>query len=103
MKIHYAKVILLFILAICLININACQECVKKPIQDIVREETEKAVKQAEEKIKADIQKQAEEKAKKKKDFIIKVIFILVIVIAAAVLFRYGIRRIRKNPNRRNR
>jgi len=104
MKINYAKIILLFIFAICLININACQKC--DPTEDIKRiakEEAEKAAKQAVEDFKQDLKDKAAKKPKNKEDFIIKAIFVILIVIAAAVLFRYGIRRVRKNLNIRSR
>ena len=100
MKIHYAKIVLLFIFVICLININACQKC--DPTDDIKRiaqEEAEKAAKQAIEKIEKDMQDAAEIEYQKKKNFIIKAIIVLIIVIGVAVLLRYGIRKNRKNLN----
>ncbi len=112
MKIHYAKIVLLFIFVICLININACQKC--DPTDDIKRiaqEEAQKAAKQtvqeisrkAEEEAK-EISRKAEEEAKRKAEedrkSIIKAIFALIIFITVAVLFRYGIRKKFKHKER---
>ena len=93
MKIHYAKIVLLFIFVICLININACQKC--DPTDDIKRiaqEEAQKAAKQTVQ----EISRKAEEDRKS----IIKAIFALIIFITVAVLFRYGIRKKFKHKER---
>ena len=112
MKIHYAKIVLLFIFVICLININACQKC--DPTDDIKRiaqEEAQKAAKQTVQEISRKAEEEAKRKAQEarqkaareaqeKKDFIIKAIFALIIFITVAVLFRYGIRKKFKHKER---
>ena len=101
MKIHYAKIVLLFIFVICLININACQKC--DPTDDIKRiaqEEAQKAAKQTVQEISRKAEEEAKRKAEEDRKSIIKAIFALIIFITVAVLFRYGIRKKFKHKER---